>query len=949
MLLNKKILIFAIVFLFILPVSYAQICEIGKIKETLRKILYIYYTEGNTTSMTSDEVKDMLIFYLSLGSENLTADCSALGAYSKRAIYEMMNLAEKLPDKIPACPDGTKYGECSAKRPAYCYAGALYNKCDFCGCPINSVCGKAGKCDALGQNITCFKDVDCGQNNFIGEYSCTNNYIIRSYYNYTCLNPGTTSSKCVITNNSVFLTYCNPNLNQICNTGKSTCQTTVNDSAPTVAIIVNPTTVAQGQFFNVTVIGTDDIGLTAIWWWAANSTDAELNKAHWFSCNGLKYCSYSWLVSTNATGTITLGANSRDTSYPISGQAHQASEGAGIAYATLTVTSGSADGVTLHSLTIANNNLKVVYSKNFLTCVHLLAEPYSITHSQNFYCTQGNLIEVTQPLSSFTSSVQVGQKLKLCHGNNYNICSQLVTVTGANATNTTNATSFDTLTIKGRYVNKFTGNPLANIMLRLVKSPSETLGDYYTNSNGDFSITMSTADITQSISKVIFHFANCYISDNGILIGRYPTTGYLTDFPNYPANSIYVWVNTFDLSKTGKYFAVSSSELNVGDVPLWPSTDIAVSSDIPVQMSIEYPEEGRGGGNILYKTYHYLSNVVPLSYDARVKLTDSSANIYYSPYKNYGLENGCAPVSLAFSNKQFSWSGAQTLTNQTNVSNQTTCVDYDNGDDIYTASYAKKGTQAQYDKCGTAGQNYDIIEGVCTNDQLSGIPHSCPTGTKCQDIRYEPAVYANVSACVNVTTTQTTNQTNATQCTKKLIDFEDDPSVGSNLGWNPDYGSEPQDVITHRQWLNSKGIDITGTPNGFVWSTGLSGPVGKTGVVIGFASPNHLEYEGLSDNEVLTINLLNNAKAMSAEVGLTVVPSNVQAINNVPSTIIIDALDSNGNVVATSTTTFTGVTNSVYTPQKISVASSQSNIAKFSLRATQNPYGGVYIEDVSYC
>src|SRR3989344_5735686 len=80
-----------------------------------------------------------------------------------------------------------------------------------------------------------------------------------------------------------------------------------------------------------------------------------------------------------------------------------------------------------------------------------------------------------------------------------------------------------------------------------------------------------------------------------------------------------------------------------------------------------------------------------------------------------------------------------------------TCVDYDGGDNLLMASYAKKGTQMQYDKCGTAGQNYEIIEGVCQNNEVRGVPHSCPTGTECKDIRFEPAVNAYVSACVNAT------------------------------------------------------------------------------------------------------------------------------------------------------------------------------------------------------
>ena len=633
MLLNKKIIIFGMMFLLFASLVSAEVCEVDRIKQVLKKILFLYYTEPGNVPLTKDEVKDMLVFYLSINDQNITVDCSAFGSRSNKPISDVVNAGENVPDKIPACADGTKYGECSKARPAYCYAGAVYSKCDLCGCPTNSVCGKSQKCETASQNITCYKDIDCGQISFTGSYYCVNNYIVKDILNYTCANPGTTNSKCVLTNGTVWLTYCNPTYNQLCISGKSTCQTTVNDSAPTVSISVSPTTIAQGQFFNVTVTGTDDVGLADIWWWGSSTGDAELNKAHMYSCNSAKFCMNSWLVSTNATGVLKSGANSRDTAYPVAGQPHQASEGAGIAYATITVTSGIADSVNLHSLTIINNSLKVVYSKNFITCVHLLTETYSITHVQNYYCAQGNYTEVIQPLSSFTSNIQAGQKLKLCHGNNYNVCSGLVTITSSNQT------------------------------------------------------------------------------------------------------------------------------------------------------------------------------------------------------------------------------------------------------------------------------------------------------------------------------ALTTNQTNQTCEINKVVDFEDSPHLAFHLSWNPDLGTEDAYNLAQddaaRAWLRAKGIEMNGTPNGFVWGTKISGPVGVTGVIIGDASPNFLENDqGISDNEILSIRFLDTL-VKSVTVRLTSTPSNVTSINNIPSTVIMEAFDTAGNLVTSVTKTFTGVTNSVYTPTTMSLSASDFNIAKITLRTTQYSYGGVWLEDIS--
>ncbi|MEK6949764.1 MAG: CARDB domain-containing protein, partial [Nanoarchaeota archaeon] len=102
------------------------------------------------------------------------------------------------------------------------------------------------------------------------------------------------------------------------------------------------------------------------------------------------------------------------------------------------------ESVSLHNLSIVNENLIAKYSKNFITCVHLLASNSQIIHVQNYYCTEGNNIVVSQLLSNF--NVTVGQSYKLCHGNNYNICSALMALanhTVATETTQTNITNPD--------------------------------------------------------------------------------------------------------------------------------------------------------------------------------------------------------------------------------------------------------------------------------------------------------------------------------------------------------------------------------------------------------------------------------------------------------------------------------------------------------------------------
>ncbi len=99
--------------------------------------------------------------------------------------------------------------------------------------------------------------------------------------------------------------------------------------------------------------------------------------------------------------------------------------------APFSIVAATADTVTLQGLAIDSNNLKVTYSKNFATCAHLLNENSVITHTQNFFCQQGDNLTVSQPLTNFTAAVTSGAKLKLCHGNNYGICSALGVVSTA--------------------------------------------------------------------------------------------------------------------------------------------------------------------------------------------------------------------------------------------------------------------------------------------------------------------------------------------------------------------------------------------------------------------------------------------------------------------------------------------------------------------------------------
>lgn len=98
-----------------------------------------------------------------------------------------------------------------------------------------------------------------------------------------------------------------------------------------------------------------------------------------------------------------------------------------------TVTVGSfTNTIALHSVVIADTNLKVTYSKNFDTCAHLYTVQYQPTHTQNFFCEKGNNITVTQALSNFTN-ISVGTQVILKHGNVGPTSSPVTVTAGGNS------------------------------------------------------------------------------------------------------------------------------------------------------------------------------------------------------------------------------------------------------------------------------------------------------------------------------------------------------------------------------------------------------------------------------------------------------------------------------------------------------------------------------------
>lgn len=220
--------------------------------------------------------------------------------------------------------------------------------------------------------------------------------------------------------------------------------------------------------------------------------------------------------------------------------------------------------------------------------------------------------------------------------------SNIVSGTIGGATPTPTPTpSLDTITVSGRFVDTFSRLPLANVSIQT------GTGTVYSNSNGEFSFSTTTTDVTATYSKGIPFYTSCYLQ-----------LGHVAAIFRNADNSLYLKSFLFDLVNGDRTInPLTTNNIALGDVPLWPAKSITVNSDVPVQLYIGYPEEGRSSANSLYKTQHTLSDVVPLEYNTTVRLTNSAGSVYYSPVRRYTLSSGCSGAVLNFSGGQFAWDG----------------------------------------------------------------------------------------------------------------------------------------------------------------------------------------------------------------------------------------------------------------------------------------------------
>ena len=148
----------------------------AEFKNIVKRAYLDYMHNIYISKITRAELKDLINFYLTT-SDWGTADCSLLGTNSGMSVQIITNQVQVWVDPgiVPTCSDATEYGDCSATKPKYCYAGNLIDKCSVCGCDpgydcVDEVCQEPSCSDGtLYSQCSVTKPKYCDDGNLIDD------------------------------------------------------------------------------------------------------------------------------------------------------------------------------------------------------------------------------------------------------------------------------------------------------------------------------------------------------------------------------------------------------------------------------------------------------------------------------------------------------------------------------------------------------------------------------------------------------------------------------------------------------------------------------------------------------------------------------------------------------------------------------------------------------------
>jgi hypothetical protein len=200
------------------------------------------------------------------------------------------------------------------------------------------------------------------------------------------------------------------------------------------------------------------------------------------------------------------------------------------------------------------------------------------------------------------------------------------------------------VSISGIFINALTKEPLSGVR---VWDPAIGIGTALDESNeqGEFSFVSDTTAVTDSNTLYTSYATGCYFQNWGF-----------TSIDRNPDQSLRLLAILFDFIPGDlEIDPLTSVDVEMGEVPLWPATTLVINSDVPVNATISYPEENKELSTTRLSTEHKVWNAIPLEHPTTVQLTDANGQEYTSPEITLPISNGCAAPRLTFADGELSW------------------------------------------------------------------------------------------------------------------------------------------------------------------------------------------------------------------------------------------------------------------------------------------------------
>lgn len=207
-----------------------------------------------------------------------------------------------------------------------------------------------------------------------------------------------------------------------------------------------------------------------------------------------------------------------------------------------------------------------------------------------------------------------------------------------------------TIKVKGKLINAITKQPVSNVTIESKSkfSPSNV----ETDSNGEFyfevntSLELKTSDNQTESAEFIFK-KDCYLQSS-ISFKR-----------NYDEKKLALVKKSFDKQLVIKEI-LNQENITITELELYPASTLRIDSDIPVKSTIYFKSKVSGTELVLIKNNNLavedtIENILPVGYEVKIDLTESSGTTFSSNNYIIPKENTCQISKVKFTENQAHW------------------------------------------------------------------------------------------------------------------------------------------------------------------------------------------------------------------------------------------------------------------------------------------------------